>query len=512
MDETPKCSRDLDLPQKPSDNDETSSKEQSLSKEQATITIIQSITKDESPSPKAETINYIDQPTSSKNDSSIPGPQTPTVRDSSDIFNELNLPKYDPTTAPKNQVVSALGNSPGRPENPEPGLSFCVARVASTTLSYSRNNSQLGTYAPLIIRPSNQIPITTQPRLSLLKLAIPQSPRGQPQSLLLQALSKLNDGSLSLSVISLLRPNLNKIFKFDLEAGYITPPDSLTSAPPSYSFVLRQMAVRRRPRFMGTFYPSPSFVPHTPPPTYTTAFDVYIEPASVAPPPARVYTFGFAPMLIVCPECGYTGMRARDRLSARSARPGLHNEGSGGMAARVSAEGAGPSYASVLNFRGGDSNKENIEAAPGEVSDAPPTKQDDEEEEGFVPVISHGRRPGKGRRHPERRAPPRPQKAPAPQSEPQPTPEQQQQSSESQPKKFVEAPIPKVNPWQVRGGSTGVPPPAAPAMIEQEKRSPLQPQQQGRVQPEPTIVSAPAPPKPAIVKAPKHAKVNQKVL
>ncbi|XP_063899457.1 la-related protein 1 isoform X2 [Helicoverpa armigera] len=180
------------------------------------------------------------------------------------------------------------------------------------------------------------------------------------------------------------------------------------------------------------------------------------------------------------------------------------------MAARVSAEGAGPSYASVLNFRGGDSNKENIEAAPGEVSDAPPTKQDDEEEEGFVPVISHGRRPGKGRRHPERRAPPRPQKAPAPQSEPQPTPEQQQQSSESQPKKFVEAPIPKVNPWQVRGGSTGVPPPAAPAMIEQEKRSPLQPQQQGRVQPEPVVVSAPAPPKPAIVKAPKHAKVNQK--
>lgn len=123
------------------------------------------------------------------------------------------------------------------------------------------------------------------------------------------------------------------------------------------------------------------------------------------------------------------------------------------MAARVSAEGAGPSYASVLNFRGGDSNKENIEAAPGEVSDAPPTKQDDEEEEGFVPVISHGRRPGKGRRHPERRAPPRPHKAPQPHTDPQnqPTPEQQQQSSESQPKKFVEAPIPKVNPWQVSG-------------------------------------------------------------
>lgn len=119
------------------------------------------------------------------------------------------------------------------------------------------------------------------------------------------------------------------------------------------------------------------------------------------------------------------------------------------MAARVSAEGAGPSYASVLNFRGGDSNKENIEAAPGEVPDAPPAKQDDEEEEGFVPVISHGRRPGKGRRERERRAPPRPHKAPQSHTEPQPTPEQQAAAAESQPKKFVEAPIPKVNPWQV---------------------------------------------------------------
>nr|XP_021193644.2 uncharacterized protein LOC110378623 [Helicoverpa armigera] len=312
MDETPKCSRDLDrIPQKPTKNDETSSKELSVSKEQATITIIQSITKDETPSTKAETKIYIEQPTYSKNQcQSIPRPQTSTMRENITIYNELNLPKYDATMAPKNQVLSTLGNSSGRPPpgNPEPGLQYCVARVASTTLSYSRNNSHLGTYAPLIIRPSNQSPITTQPRLSLLKLAIPQSPQGQPQSLFLQALSKLNDSSLTLSVISHLGPNLNKIFKFDLESGYITPPDSLTSAPPSYSFVLRQMAVRRRPRFMGTFYPSPSFVPHTPPPTYTTAFDVYIEPANVPPPPARVYTFGFAPMPIVCPECGYTGM------------------------------------------------------------------------------------------------------------------------------------------------------------------------------------------------------------
>lgn len=124
------------------------------------------------------------------------------------------------------------------------------------------------------------------------------------------------------------------------------------------------------------------------------------------------------------------------------------------MAARVSTEGAGPSYASVLNFRGGESNKENIEAGPGpgEASDeAPPRLASplDEEEEGFVPVIAHGRRPGKGRRERERRAPPKPHKAPTPHAEAHASQDPQQQSSEAQPKKFVEAPIPKVNPWQV---------------------------------------------------------------
>lgn len=122
------------------------------------------------------------------------------------------------------------------------------------------------------------------------------------------------------------------------------------------------------------------------------------------------------------------------------------------MAARVQAEAAGPSYASVLNFRGGESNKENIEAAPGEVPDVPVRVNDDgEEEEGFVPVIAHGRRPGKSRRERERRAPPRPHKAPQPHTpgEPQASGDQQQQATDAQPKKFVEAPIPKVNPWQV---------------------------------------------------------------
>lgn len=129
------------------------------------------------------------------------------------------------------------------------------------------------------------------------------------------------------------------------------------------------------------------------------------------------------------------------------------------MAARVSAEAAGPSYASVLNFRGGDSNKENIEAPPVEVVDAPPVNkqqqvivEDGEEEEGFVPVISHARKPGKGKREKDRRgAPPRLHKATTSHMDQHQSAEQQQQSSEAQPKKFVEAPIPKVNPWQVSG-------------------------------------------------------------
>lgn len=121
------------------------------------------------------------------------------------------------------------------------------------------------------------------------------------------------------------------------------------------------------------------------------------------------------------------------------------------MAARVSVEGAGPSYASVLNFRQSDSNKENIEAPSEEVPDTAP-RQEEEEEEGFVPVIAHGRRPGKSRRDRDRRAPPRQHKTPQAHTEPSQSAEQQQ-SSEDQPKKFVEAPIPKVNPWQVSHSS-----------------------------------------------------------
>ncbi|KAJ0169709.1 hypothetical protein K1T71_014894 [Dendrolimus kikuchii] len=66
------------------------------------------------------------------------------------------------------------------------------------------------------------------------------------------------------------------------------------------------MAVRR-PRLMGTFIPSPSFVQHTPLPNYATAFDIYVDNPIAPPPPTRVYAFGFTSMPVVCHECGFTG-------------------------------------------------------------------------------------------------------------------------------------------------------------------------------------------------------------
>ncbi|VVC90768.1 unnamed protein product [Leptidea sinapis] len=178
------------------------------------------------------------------------------------------------------------------------------------------------------------------------------------------------------------------------------------------------------------------------------------------------------------------------------------------MATRVSIEGTGPSYASVLNLGGVESNKENIESTES-VVETPP-RHDNEEEEGFVPVISHTRRPAKHRRDRERRAQPRPPKAPqASHTDSQPAADQAQ-SSEDQPKKFVEAPIPKVNPWQVRGGSTGVPPPLPPVLHDAEKRSPLLPQQQQPKPPPTPEPVIPVAPKPTVVKAVKTTKVNQK--
>lgn len=140
-----------------------------------------------------------------------------------------------------------------------------------------------------------------------------------PQSLFLQALSKLNENTLSCVTSQLklntVRPNQGSSINNDSKNIAITPPDSLTSAPPSYSFVLRQMAARR-PRLMGTFIPSPSFVQHTPPPNYATAFDIYVDNPIAPPPPTRVYVFGFVSMPVACQECGYVGMtRIRSKIT-----------------------------------------------------------------------------------------------------------------------------------------------------------------------------------------------------
>ncbi|CAH0688034.1 unnamed protein product [Chilo suppressalis] len=133
---------------------------------------------------------------------------------------------------------------------------------------------------------------------------------GQPQSLFLQALSKLNETSLSKELakqlnIQQITDNTGRTINI-IGKKELSTPDSLTSAPPSYSFVLRQMALRRRPRIIGTFVPSPSFVQHTPPPNYAAAFDIYVD--TPIPPAPRAYNFGFVSMPVICPECGYAGM------------------------------------------------------------------------------------------------------------------------------------------------------------------------------------------------------------
>ncbi|CAK1553285.1 unnamed protein product [Leptosia nina] len=148
-------------------------------------------------------------------------------------------------------------------------------------------------------------PLENDPKPPISFVSLPN----QPQSLFLLTLAKLNESSISLAIsnnrqiTSLL--NSQKICNTALPEP--SPPNSLTSAPPSYSFVLRQMNARRRPRLMGTFIPSPSFVQHSPPPNYAAAFDIYMD-NTLPPPPTRAYHFGFTPTPVICTECGYTGM------------------------------------------------------------------------------------------------------------------------------------------------------------------------------------------------------------
>jgi lipopolysaccharide-induced tumor necrosis factor-alpha factor len=156
--------------------------------------------------------------------------------------------------------------------------------------------------AQSVVSPQPQMPSNLPSPLSLIS--------GQPQSLFIQALTKLNQSSIDNAVMNHFR-SIQVVTDSSGQAKIVdnnelSTPDSLASAPPSYSFVLRQMATRRRPRIVGTFIPSPSFVQPTPPPNYTAAFDIYID--APMPPPPRVYNFGFASMPVVCPDCGYTGM------------------------------------------------------------------------------------------------------------------------------------------------------------------------------------------------------------
>ncbi|XP_038220336.1 uncharacterized protein LOC119838461 [Zerene cesonia] len=169
----------------------------------------------------------------------------------------------------------------------------CKSPKAMPLLIFSRPTS-------LIMHSPTSHPINL---LSQSHISIPN----QPQTLFLLALAKLNESSISLTMTNNLH-NMSSLL--NNQKGYLpelSPPDSLTSAPPSYSFVLRQMTARRRPRLMGTFIPSPSFVQHSPPPNYAAAFDIYVDNA-IPPPTTRVYNFGFTPMPVICTECGYTGM------------------------------------------------------------------------------------------------------------------------------------------------------------------------------------------------------------
>lgn len=157
-----------------------------------------------------------------------------------------------------------------------------------------------------------QSPITSQPLMSPHSLRKPCSTETRPPSLFLQALRTLTtNSSMNVTVLNNLIAKSQYLSlqndKGRSRFGDLSPPDSLNSAPPSYSYVLRQMAVRRRPRLMGTFIPSPSFIPHVPPPNYNAAFDIYVD-NTLPTPPTRVRRFGFASVPTVCPECGYTGM------------------------------------------------------------------------------------------------------------------------------------------------------------------------------------------------------------
>lgn len=206
------------------------------------------------------------------------------------------------------------------PLNPPDTCTACTTSSASSDIppkvSFCTTPHPLRIPSPTPV--DSIVTISTQPLGNFSNLPSPTSlvmnVANQPQSLFMQALSKLNENPVSLALLNkALRSGAMETSDLIQNSGKIettadlSAPESLTSAPPSYSFVLRQMAARR-PRLMGTFIPSPSFVQHTPPPNYAAAFDIYVEPALPPQNPTRVYSFGFTSMPAVCPECGYTGL------------------------------------------------------------------------------------------------------------------------------------------------------------------------------------------------------------
>ena len=140
--------------------------------------------------------------------------------------------------------------------------------TASAAPSLSLNKEYfLSTNVPLKINSSHRSPNKNDPTFPMLStVTLNTQQTSKPTSLFLLAKSKLNESSSGLALVPFkLRSSSHNLSKIcHIESGSITPPDSLTSAPPTYSFVLRQMAIRRRPRFMGTFFPSPSFVSRAP--------------------------------------------------------------------------------------------------------------------------------------------------------------------------------------------------------------------------------------------------------
>lgn len=305
----PKCSRDCDQ----TVNQEPKAEQEKIERHlQSSIFSSQSLS-----SPKTSKIftmvpSITDQERENKNSSYItrpliiqPSSQSPiVVQPRSDLASDLDIPECSHNQSlrqlpraerNKNDTLPHSSPSPITPE------SFSLLFTAETNVGIMKYGTM-----PLIIRPSYEIPIMVQPRSNLQSSMSVIMP-GLPLSLFLIALNKLNECPPSITGLNRLKSALHSNENETGHRGDVTAPDSLTSAPPSYSFVLRQMASRRR-RLMGTFIPSPSFVQHTPPPTYATAFDIYVE-NRVTRTSQRIYNnFGFASMPAVCPECGYTGM------------------------------------------------------------------------------------------------------------------------------------------------------------------------------------------------------------